>query len=304
MPLFKPLPSWPNSEESIGRQISSSRVVIQPEIETSLKALDLGHADLFVRLYMIGRVPENANPIVMICSISKNARESAEVTIRESGLLKEHEGFGLGAAALPLEHPAPVRRLSPGSQGHDNSARKHHAVPPLSGERPQETISTPHESSILIIVDIADLLPGSKIRDLIFASSTKPQLGRRIFSQPIDGELSDRFATAGVIVKVGGRHYQLTAGHSFNDQSETFAVEPLPSGLEECRFHGQSDGDENDSGDELESTSRGSATPEEGALSLDKSSGDSTTSETTDNRNTEATRPPVTLTDINMMQNN
>ncbi|KAI1199511.1 hypothetical protein F5X97DRAFT_296018 [Nemania serpens] len=126
MPILKSLPSWPSLQESIGRQISSSRVgnrkvwwprgpaleifenVLEPEIQLILNQLDLGHAEVYIRLYIIGRNLENANPFIMICSTDKAARDAAKATIRESGLLKEHEAVGLGAAALPLEHPTPA----------------------------------------------------------------------------------------------------------------------------------------------------------------------------------------------------
>ncbi|KAH8160320.1 hypothetical protein CIB48_g7928 [Xylaria polymorpha] len=49
----------------------------------------------------------------MVCCTNSKARDAAEAAIRESGLLAGHKGFGLGGAALPLEHPTPIRRLTP-----------------------------------------------------------------------------------------------------------------------------------------------------------------------------------------------
>ncbi|KAI1298570.1 hypothetical protein F5Y03DRAFT_398112 [Xylaria venustula] len=132
----------------------------------------------------------------------------------------------------------------------------------------------------------------------VFASSCFPVLGRRIFTQSTNGNVSHHFATAGVVVQVGGRYYQLTAGHLFENQSEPSEIEPLPVGLEECHFDGQSDDDDDDddddqhgSGKELESKSLGSAKPEE-ASSLGRSLGDCSTSEITHNHNTEVREVP------------
>ncbi|KAI0414891.1 hypothetical protein F5X98DRAFT_235655 [Xylaria grammica] len=312
MPILKTLPSWPNPQESIGRQIPSSRVgrrkvwysrgpaqetfekAIQPEIENNLKRSDLGRAEMFIRLYMIGRSSENANPIIMICCTNKKARDAAEATIRESGLLEGYKGFGLGTATLPLEHPTPVRHLSPGSQGHSFSAegsRSDSAVtpspqmssfpanlslnlPPNTTRHPPADYSSPCQSPPLII-DVLETAESSvpDTSAVIFASSTDPQLGRRIFSPTRNGQVSNHYATAGIVVKVGENYYQLTAGHLFEIESETLDTEPFTS-LDECHFDGQSTDEERDSDYESEVTGRGSATPEDaryrdGSLSSD-----------------------------------
>ncbi|KAI0539605.1 hypothetical protein GGR58DRAFT_524383 [Xylaria digitata] len=313
MSILRSLPSWPNPQESIGRQILSSRVgtrkvwysqgpaleafekVIQPEIENNLKQLDLGRAEIFIRLYMIGRNSENANPIIMICSTNKTAREAAEATIRESGLLKEHQGFGLGAAALPLEHPTPVRRLSPDDQGHNFSAgsnTSHDTVapsrqtpsflasppfhPPSNPTHPPSDSSTPDASSPLIInaliTSVESGIPNTST--LVCASSTDPRLGRRIFSPTKKGQISQHYATAGIVIKVDEDYFQLTVGHLFEVESETSDENQSLTSLDECHFDGQSS-DEYDSDYESEITGRGSATPED-AQSRDGSSSDST----------------------------
>ncbi|GAW11806.1 hypothetical protein ANO14919_011580 [Xylariales sp. No.14919] len=319
MPILKTLPSWPNPQESIGRQIPSSRVgrrkvwysrgpaqetfekAIQPEIENNLKQLDLGRAEMFIRLYMIGRNSENANPIVMICCTNKKARDAAEATIRESGLLEEYKGFGLGAIVFPLEHPARPHNLSPRSQGHSFSAegsRSDSAVtpspqmssfpanlsfnlPPNTTRRPPADYSTPYQSPPLII-DVLETAESSvpDTSAVIFASSTDPQLGRRIFSPTRNGEVSNHYATAGIVVKVGDNYYQLTAGHLFEIESETLDTEPFTN-LDECHFDGQSVDGEHDSDYESDITGRGSATPED-ARSRDGSSNSDSTNEKND----------------------
>ncbi|KAI0107829.1 hypothetical protein GGR51DRAFT_559163 [Nemania sp. FL0031] len=304
MPVLKSLPQWPNPHESIGRQIPSSRVGkrtvwwprgpaleafekhIQPEIENNLQRIDLGHVDLFIRLYMIGRKPESANPIVMVCCINSKARDLAEATIRESSLLDRHEGFGLGAATLPLEHPMPVRRLSPGNEGRDYSTRSSKFStnsmpsepllpllenpsihPPSNDTRPSSRGFSPINQPLPPVVYT---LPDATKPDisntslLVFASSPQPLLGRRICISGNNSRSSLRFqyATAGVIIKVEGNYYQLTAGHLFEVERENLDTEQPPAPLDECHFDGQSDDEPFNSDHDTEMTGRGSITSE------------------------------------------
>ncbi|KAI0906723.1 hypothetical protein F4823DRAFT_58095 [Ustulina deusta] len=257
---------------------------------------------------MIGRNPESANPIVMLCSTNKKALEAAEAAIRESGLLGEHKGFGLGAASLPLEHPAPVRRLSPNSEDHSFSAGSEKSddaiasslqtsssfaanhpfhLPSDPMQHPPSNSSTSEASSLLIVqtlphhLDINDSFFGR----LVFASSTIPTLGRRILFETA----GSHHAIAGVIIQVGENYYQLTVGHLFDTRSERSEVEPSLISLDDCHFDGQSDDDEHDSDRESEITGRGSATPED-AQSRDGSSSDSTSEESTADFNAEVHR--------------
>ncbi|KAI0548870.1 hypothetical protein F4679DRAFT_287711 [Xylaria curta] len=293
MPILRSLPPWPDPQESIRRQIPSSRVsnrmvwwpqgpaleifekFIQPEIENILKVVDLGHADLFIRLYMIGRKAESANPIVMVCCTNKKAREAAEATIRESGLLSEHKGFGLGRTALPLEHPAPVRRLSPNRKRQSSSVGSSKSDPSnipsqLSSSAtanlpfcplPYTPINpSPENNSSPFIIDT---LPSSNENNFnsgpfLFATSIGPLIGRCIFTSI---NVDHPYATAGVVIQVGESYYQLTAGHLFEESTGTCDEEESRMNLDECRFDGQSDDDEQDSDYELEITGRGSVTP-------------------------------------------
>ncbi|KAJ8133554.1 hypothetical protein O1611_g66 [Lasiodiplodia mahajangana] len=312
MPVRKSLPQWPNPQDSIGRQIPCSRVggrtvwwpqgpalkafeeLIQPKIESNLQRIDLGHTDLFIRLYMIGRTPENANPIVMVCCTNSEARDAAEAAIRECGLLSEHKGFGLGAAALPLEHPAPVRRLSPrgrqystssggsaySSEGSTLSSISVSSESTASTSRYQDPLSLTQFSRYLLgyTIPADEILPltiktSSSSTTLnisnaglaIFASTAKPVLGRRIYNSNNRGQSLPHYqhVTAGIVIEVDGNYCQLTAGHAFEAESESLGNGQLPISLDECRFDGQSDDGRYDLGHESEMTRRGSATPEE-----------------------------------------
>ncbi|KAF2964626.1 hypothetical protein GQX73_g8955 [Xylaria multiplex] len=234
----------------------------------------------------------------MICSTNKTARDAAEATIRESGLLEKHQGFGLGAATLPLEHPTPVRRLSPDGQGdsvsagsgtsHDTIASSQQISPFLENlpfyprQYPPSDSSTPDASSPLIVNALISSA-GSSIPDtstVVYATSTHPRLGRRIFSPTKDGQISQHYATAGIIIKVGEDYFQLTAGHLFEGESEISDENQSLMSLDECHFDGQSS-DEHDSDYESEITGRGSATPED-AQSGNESTSDSTNGKTND----------------------
>ncbi|TGJ81874.1 hypothetical protein E0Z10_g6897 [Xylaria hypoxylon] len=210
---------------------------------------------------MIGKKPENANPILMLCCADVNAAKEAEATVRESGVLEKHEGFGLGIINLPLEHPGPVRRLidqiwppSPGP-----------SYPGQSFTRPSLPTPPPLPSSVSLSLDIPLSLriidfdsletqgsSGSGTYTIaVFALSSEPRMGRRIFTA--DGSRGPtHFATAGIILDVGGDFYQLTVGHLFEPEDDVSdaGFPPLSSGY--CYFDGQSDDEDCDSDQDAE----------------------------------------------------
>ncbi|TKW50438.1 hypothetical protein CTA1_9453 [Colletotrichum tanaceti] len=59
-------------------------------------------APIFVRLYMIGPVPEKSEPTVLVCCVSKGLRKDAENCVRRSGILESY-GFRLASSAFSLE---------------------------------------------------------------------------------------------------------------------------------------------------------------------------------------------------------
>ncbi|TRX88319.1 hypothetical protein FHL15_010757 [Xylaria flabelliformis] len=309
MPILRSLPPWPNPQESMAREIPSSRVgnrmvwwpqgpaleifekFILPEIKNILAVVELGHAELFIRLYMIGRKPESANPIVMICCTNSKARDVAEATIRETGLLDAHRGFGLGRAALPLEHPAPVRRLSPDKQRRDMSTGSGKPDPtnipsllspseitifglPIHTQPSRTHWSSMNTStmndSLPFIINALPSSTESKMSGsspIVFASSIEPLIGRRVFASTNVDHASHPYATAGVVIQVGESYYQLTVGHLFEEITEISDEEESQMSLDEFHFDGQSDDDGQDSDYETEIMGRGSASPEEEALS-------------------------------------
>jgi len=84
---------------------------IAPKIDDQLRNVDLGYADIFVRLYMVGSRANNSRPIIMVCCTDAAVRANAETEIRRSGLLDGFPEFGIGQSALPLEQPTMSRAL-------------------------------------------------------------------------------------------------------------------------------------------------------------------------------------------------
>ncbi|KAF2967797.1 hypothetical protein GQX73_g5774 [Xylaria multiplex] len=279
--MFKPkLAPYPNPGASLGREIPCNKIrrrkvwvaigpardafeqEIVPEIKMRLQKIDLGHADLFIKLYMVGKKPESANPILMLCCVNANAAKEAEATVRESAVLEKYEGFGLGITDLPLEHPGPVRHLFyqefPPSPG---PARPRPVrplpTPPTPPPLPPPVLPPLDIPLSLRIVDFDSLetlgsSDGQACSTAVFALSSEPWMGRRIFTA--DGGLGPtRFATAGIILDVGGDFYQLTVGHLFEPEHDVSDAGFLPMSPGYCCFDGQSDDEESDSDEDAES---------------------------------------------------
>ncbi|KAI1493241.1 hypothetical protein F5X96DRAFT_235261 [Biscogniauxia mediterranea] len=244
----KSLPEWPNPRDSTGRRILSwgfrkqkawwprgpvvekFEIDIQPEIENILSNFDTGNAEVFIKLYMIGRKPEEANPIIMICCRDSTARKIAEDSVRSSNLLSRYPGFGLGGASLPLENPRAARRLA-GSVHEDESGSTIYDI-----EKPLQPI----------IVDslMRTLSDAQPVSSLIFSTSREPVIGRRLFAASPNGGGVLHTATGGIIFDIGGKHYQMTVGHLCEPKIEKTSMDMSANDLDECHFDGQSDDDQ------------------------------------------------------------
>ncbi|KAI1635734.1 hypothetical protein F4809DRAFT_612740 [Biscogniauxia mediterranea] len=264
----KSLPEWPNPTDSIRRQILSwgsgkqkawwprgpavekFEIDIQPKTEDIIRNIDTGNAEVFIRLYMIGRKPEEANPIIMICCRDSTARKMAEDSVRSSNLLSRYPGFGLGGASLPLENPRAARRLA-GSVHRDESG---------------STICDIEKPLQPIIVDslMRTLCDAEPVSSLIFSTSRQPVIGRRLFAASPNGDGVLHTATGGIILDIGGKHYQMTVGHLCEPKIEMASMDMSANDLDECHFDGQSDDDQLLPEDyETNTLSHGSATPAE-----------------------------------------
>jgi hypothetical protein len=202
------------------------------EIEGLLKNVDLGDADIYLRLYMIGKSPEKSRPVIMVCCSNLRVRTQAELAIRGSRIPEEYPEFALGASALPLEQPSLIRALtglSGATQAVEHEARvyKGHkrSRAPYDGEDDE---LLPQKRPTLDWNDFG-------LAAVVFASCP---VGRRIF-------VGDRPATGGVIIRVDGREYQLTVSHVMDDEPILASGDPDQQGLlEECHFDDMSEEDD------------------------------------------------------------
>lgn len=199
---------------------------IRPEIEGILNNIELPEGErLIVKLYMIGRNEQKANPIIMICCPDRTTRKEAEALIRESELLErqENSGFGLGSTGFPLETSFVPRPLGKGIY--------------LGLNPPAENAEK---------VDVYGL--------------TGPGIGRKlgfVASSQGGGGWSVQYATGGPIVRLGGHLYQLTVAHATKPNPGSKTPQQQDSDVDECEFDGQSDEED----DEHLILSRGSLSP-------------------------------------------
>lgn len=199
---------------------------IRPEVERILDNIELPEVEkLIVKLYMIGRSEEKANPIIMICCSDKATRKEAEASIRESGLLDQQDncGFGLGSTGLPLETSFLPRPL---------------------GKAIYLDMNASAEDALK--VDVYGLTGPGIGRKLGFVASS--QSGRTV-----------QYATGGPIIRLGGHLYQLTVAHVMKHNPISNAPQEHDWDADECEFDGQSDEDD----DENLILSRGSISPGE-----------------------------------------
>ncbi|KAK7920147.1 hypothetical protein PG985_008169 [Apiospora marii] len=188
---------------------------IEPQIEMTLRNTDLGYADMYYRLYMIGKRTEASRPTIMICCTDSHARRHVESSIRQSGVLDEYPEFDLGTCALPLEQPTPAKPLAGGDS-----------------------------SPIGVSADSG--LPEETSRRRPAADGPNASLGIKI---AISNETGlTQFTTGGIVIQVGRDFYQMTVEHSRErirsrrHQSNT----PGPDEINQCstRSNGSEKGQE------------------------------------------------------------
>lgn len=180
---------------------------IRPEVESILNNIELPEGEkLIVKLYMIGRSEQKANPTIMVCCSDKTTRKEAEALIRESGLLDQDGncGFGLGSTGLPLEANCLPRPLGKGIS----------------------TKEAPFTDALK--VDVYGLTEPGIGRKLGFIVSS--QAGRIV-----------NYSTGGPIMRIGDHLYQLTVAHAMKQTLGSKILRAQGLDLDECEFDGQSD---------------------------------------------------------------
>ncbi|KAH6843266.1 hypothetical protein B0I37DRAFT_384074 [Chaetomium sp. MPI-CAGE-AT-0009] len=242
---------WKSAELSCSREIDVSRRGLRKrvwwpcgpamekfdreivgEIEGLLKNVDLGDADIYLRLYMIGRSPETSRPVIMVCCSDPRVRAQAEEAIRESRVPEEYPEFALGASALPLEQPGLVRALAGTTDG-TQAARSQ--PQPSQGHKRAKEDDEDDEPQKRSTPDRHRITMGHPL------PTTSRPVGRRI-------SIGSRHATGGVVIRVGSRDYQLTVSHVTDDDDllSAFRDSDRRNLLEECHFDDISEDDEDD----------------------------------------------------------
>ncbi len=195
---------------------------IVPRIEDLLKNVDLDEADIYLRLYMIGKSRVTTWPVVMVCCSNARVRDQVEKEIRESQILRQCPGFKLGASALPLDQQGPIQPL---------------AGTPETGSIPDGQIS----------VDPSLRLDPSYSRESVNISPAGPLIGRRLrIAHELGASSPSRLVTGGVIVRIDDLDLlcQLTASHEATESPSASSFD----GSDQCHFDGMDDEDEEEDG--------------------------------------------------------
>ncbi|KAM7197517.1 hypothetical protein V8F33_005483 [Rhypophila sp. PSN 637] len=214
---------------------------IMPHVGTIMRNVDRGDADLYMRIYMVGKTKESATPIVaVICSdvsVAKNAKKALKTSTL---MIKDHPSFSIGWFARPLGHPTPVHLLS------------------------SQTIPITSDTHCF----------DSHDRPALLSTTAAPVVGRPLVLE----STTSRYATGGVILYRDEKdeYYQLTVGHLFNREHSNKQSEATTPDDEDdnCSFDGQSESDDEVVGapedtDGLSFASRSFCGDEDGLLDKD-----------------------------------
>ncbi|KAM7190206.1 hypothetical protein V8F20_009828 [Naviculisporaceae sp. PSN 640] len=194
-----------------GTALEHFETKIMPHIGPILRNVELGDADLYMRLYMVGKTKETACPMIaVICSDVTVAKNSKKALKTSSLMINDHPSFNIGRFPRPLGHSTPIRPLA------------------------AKTQLCPSENLDFNFRDEPTLL----------STSDSPAIGRPF----VLASDTSRYATGGVITYLSevDEHFQLTAGHLFDAGESTALPEARIQDEDACSFDGQSDGEERD----------------------------------------------------------
>lgn len=230
---------WPNPKASIGNPVGKlpdgkstywiakgpAREVwkhLACEIKDCIQngACEYGSALLSVELYMFGVTEETAAPQILVCSVDKKTRDQVLRAIEKSDIMKPHPAIGLGQISSLGE----LKRLSEDD------------IEYILSYNP--TIS--NETAVLTI------------------ASDNP-FGRRLFIPKRDGS-SLRPATAGPILYINGKIYQLTVGHAFLESGDFPLSQAGPGNSEHRDIENQNETREGNAGVQHGPTGESSST--------------------------------------------
>ncbi|KAK5651603.1 hypothetical protein OQA88_11876 [Cercophora sp. LCS_1] len=233
--------TWPNPRDSIGEVvdcIKDKRGIVQT-LGVEIRAYMTDYADqpgvqlsmdLMYEFYMFGPNEDTATPTVFFRSSSKPSRRRARKAIKNSRIMENYpfvELAVLGPRAGFIELVA------------DESTSEDDPLSQFYSDNSHMVSASPHQ------------LP----------------VGRRLFVTSSEHGGGPRIATGGPLLCIGGRHFQLTAGHVFQEvssgsPSKTFKpprMEDLDLG-ESSDLESDEEGD-SDSVEQLTTTLHGSVSP-------------------------------------------
>jgi len=185
---------------------------LRPEIKGYIESIRESGPVFTLEIFMIGRSEDTAAAKVLICSSDPISRKEYRKAVKGSKILDSYPGFGLGDSPCP-----------PGA----GSA--------FVGSLAQEDIAS-------------GSLKASSFDDdgVVEATWSDNAFGRRLYIRTRKG--GRRPATAGPILHINGKVYQLTVGHAFLEFENSDPFAATYASLDDCDFDGQSDSDEDDSG--------------------------------------------------------
>jgi hypothetical protein len=229
---------WPNPKDSIGNLVGKlpdgkstywiangpAREVwkhLGREVRNCIQngACEYGSALLSVELYMFGVTEETAAPQILVCSVDKKARDQVLRAIERSDIMNSHPAIGLGQISSLGE----LKRLS--------------------------------EDDIEYILSHNPNIGNETV--VLTAVLDKP-FGRRLFIPKRDGSFL-RPATAGPILYINGKIYQLTVGHAFLESGDFPLSQAGPGKSKHRDTQNQNETGDGNAGGQLELTGESSS---------------------------------------------
>ncbi|KAI1871752.1 hypothetical protein JX265_005738 [Neoarthrinium moseri] len=216
-------------------------LIIRPKIKEFLDHFGANVTLVILEMYMIGRTEDSAVPTILICSEDQKARKSLRKAIKESGILREWTGVGLGDTPV-----LPDRRR---------------VIPIMDPPHMTEFASHRYFDKLKQLKEAEDYEERGKLT----SSEDGDALGRRLYIY-VEGKKC--LATGGLVVYFDDKAYQLTAGHasvrSLVGSSSVLSTEE--EALDECDFDGQSDDEDSSGSLDLLATSHASQSSEEPSI--------------------------------------
>ncbi|KAK4213931.1 hypothetical protein QBC37DRAFT_463045 [Rhypophila decipiens] len=169
---------------------------IMPYVGTIMRNIDRGEADLYMRVYMVGKTKESSTPMIAVICSDVSIGKKAKKALKTSTLMtKDHPSFSFGRFPRPLGHPTPVHPLASNTIPSTND--NHHF--------------DSHGKPVLLSTTAAPVVA----RPLVLASTTS------------------RYATGGLILYINEKdeYHQLTAGHLESEDEVVEAPEDMDGRL-------------------------------------------------------------------------